>query len=97
MIFIDSKLKKKIIIMKNQKINNPNKLRAPVFYQKNENEKNESSSSDSKDSVNSIKKPIPHFLSEISNRKNNVYKPNPEHSGILFPAFFNINDSPFSK
>lgn len=75
--------------MKNQKINSPNKLRAPVFYQKNENEKNESSSS--------IKKPIPHFLSEISNRKNNLYKSNPEHSGILFPSFFNMNDSPFSK
>ena len=36
--------------MKNQKINSPNKVRAPVFYQKNENEKNESSSPDSKDS-----------------------------------------------
>ena len=83
--------------MKNQKINNPNKLRAPVFYQKNENEKNESSSPDSKDSVNSIKKPIPHFLSEISNRKNNQYKSSTEHSGILLPAFFNMNDSPFSK
>ena len=83
--------------MKNQKINSQNKLRAPVFYQKNENEKNESSSSDSKDSVNSIKKPIPHFLSEISNRKNNQYKSNTEYSSILLPAFFNMNDSPFSK
>ena len=52
--------------MKKQKINSPNKLRAPVFYQKNENEKN-------------------------------ICKPNSEHSGLLFPGFYNMNDSPFSK
>ena len=83
--------------MKKQKINSPNKLRAPVFYQQNENEKNESSSSDSKNSVNSIKKPIPHFLSEISNRKNDLYKSNLEYSGVLLPAFFKRSDSSFSK
>lgn len=83
--------------MKSQKVNSPNKLRAPVFYQHNENEKNESSSSDSKSSVNSIKKPIPHFLSEMGNRKNDQNKSNPEYSGLLFPAFFKRNDRPYSK